>query len=212
MGKYENHKARGFKFDMAESHAKKTPYISAMFEVLGDDGKPKVDAAGAKITFEYQGYLTDKTIANVCKQLRTAGCTFPGNDVTNGAGFGSTVVEIQVEDTDFGKRIAWVNDFNASSVDDRNRMAPAAKKGFAAMFKAAVAGSALVGGAAPARAAAPVSTWVPPVVDAAQSGAPEAANETEDEPANDAGDDSYLNSDVETVAASGETKEPFTLF
>ena len=211
MAKYENFKAKGITFEMGESRTKGTPYISAVFQVIDDAGKPKIDAGGEKITFEYQGYLTEKTIENVCKQLRTSGCTFPGNDVTNGAGFGSKTVEIQVEDTDYGKRIAWVNDFKSSSVDERNRMAPAAKKGFAAMFASAVAGSKLAAGAAPTRTAAPVSTWVPPVA-AEQSGAPEAAND-DDEPANDLGDNSYLNEDIEKVAAapSGDEK-PFTLF
>lgn len=208
MAKYENFKAKGIKFDMAESRTKGTPYISAVFEVLDDAGKPKLDAGGDKITFEYQGYLTEKTIENVCKQLRTAGCTFPGNDVTNGAGFGSKTVEIQVEDTDYGKRIAWVNDLRSSSVDERNRMAPAQKKSFAAMFASAVAGSKLAGGAAPTRAAAPVSAWVPPVTPV--------ANETvteEEEAAADPGDNSYLNEEIETVAAApSESTEAFKLF
>lgn len=214
MAKYENYKARGIKFEMAESRTKGTPYISAVFVVIDEAGKPRLDGGGDKISFEYQGYLTEKTIANVCKQLRTAGCTFPANDVTNGAGFGSTVVEIQVEDTDYGKRIAWVNDFKTSSVDEWNRMAPAAKKSFAAMFASAVAGSKIVGGAASPRVAAPVSTWVPPVVNADRSGGPESLNEDEETPeqigaAND--DPSYL-SESESVAASGESAAPFTLF
>ena len=86
MAKYENFKAKGIKFDMAESRTKGTPYVSAVFEVFDDAGKPKLDAGGDKITFEYQGYLSEKTIEKVCKQLRTAGCTFPNNDVTNGRG------------------------------------------------------------------------------------------------------------------------------
>lgn len=211
MSKYENYKARGIKFEMAESRTKGTPYISAVFVVIDEAGKPKLDGGGDKISFEYQGYLTEKTIENVCKQLRAAGCTFPNNDVTNGAGFGSKNVEIQVEDTDYGKRIAWVNDFKTSSVDERNRMAPTAKKAFAAMFASAVAGSKIAAGAAPARAAAPVSTWVPPV-------AVVVSNESEDEEtpeqigaANDPGDNSYLNEN-ETIAASSGSTADFKLF
>jgi hypothetical protein len=131
MGKYDRFEAKAISGEFAESKTKKTPYVSVMFEVTeGGESKGR--------QFEWQGYLSDATTERTVQGLRFAGCVFPGDDITNLKGLGDKIVSIQVEDTDFGKRVAWVNEPSASSVSDETRLDPAGKKALASRLKGAL--------------------------------------------------------------------------
>lgn len=91
---------------------KGTDFIRLMFQV--SDG----EHSGATVTWD--GYFAEGSAQRVIDSLRHAGCTFPGNDVTNLEGLGSTDVSIDVEHESYEKdgqtktfaRVAWVNSMN----------------------------------------------------------------------------------------------------
>lgn len=135
MAKFENYKARGVSSDMGKSPKKGTHYISVLFGVVDDKGNPVLDAAGNQVTYEWQGWLTGDSTTRVIESMKLCGCTFPGDDITNHTGFDKNIVEIAVEDGDFGKRVAFVNAPRVSSVSDSNRLVGSEKKSVAAQFK-----------------------------------------------------------------------------
>ena len=135
MAKFENFKARAIKSDMGKSQKKGTHYVSVIFGIVDDKGNPVLNAAGEQITYEWQGWLTEGSAARTFDSLRLCGCTFPGEDATNHAGVDKNIVEVQVEDGEFGKRVAFVNAPRKSSVDDSNRLVGSERKSVAAQFK-----------------------------------------------------------------------------
>ena len=87
-------------------------------------------------------YFTEKARDRSIEALRTCGCTFPGNDVTNTEGIDTNEVEIVVEhETYEGKlrdKVKWINSLRKSPVKDSERMDPHAKKSFAERMKASL--------------------------------------------------------------------------
>lgn len=109
--KYDRYSAKAVKGEFGESKLKHTPFACITFEVIEGDSEGR--------QFDWQGYLTDAAAERTVQSLRLAGCTFPGDDFTNLAGLGSKVVEIQVEQGDFGPRVAWVNEPRTGVSDDQ---------------------------------------------------------------------------------------------
>lgn len=174
MGKYESFRAMAVGYDWAKSRNKGTDYVSVICGVVDDAGEPKVGADNKQITFEWQGYLTDATTERTVQSLRTFGCTFPGDDITNLTGIDKGIVEIQVEDTDYGKRVAWVNAPRTSSVTDETRLDGAGKKALAARLKGTLL--ALKGGTSAAKK--PASAANPFAVSGGGGEAPDPSNDT----------------------------------
>lgn len=199
----DKHKAKAISGEFGKTTKMGTEYVSVIFGCLTEDGKPLLGGDGEQLKYEYKGWLTDKAAQNTFTSLRRCGCTFPNDDAANLAGIGSKIVEIEIEVDDYGPKVKWVNEPRVGSVSDTNRLGAVEKKKFAMAFKGALVASKTAGGIVAAKPAA-VAAWIPPLA--------ASANETDDEPANDPGDNSYLNEEVETVAASGDAPEKFTLF
>lgn len=70
--------------------------------------EPGEEHAGTRV--KWIGWFTDKTQERTIESLRYAGCTFPGDDITNLAGLGSSVAQIVVAPDKYGPRVDWVND------------------------------------------------------------------------------------------------------
>ncbi len=180
MAKMDRYMGRAVKNDagnigeFAESKTKHTPYVEVIFEVIDGEHKGK--------RFPWQGYLTEKTTERTLQALKHAGCTFPGDDITNLTGLGSKDVEIQVEMTDFGPRVAWVNEPRVGSVTDETRLDKNSKAALAARLKGTLL--ALKGGVSTAGKAKPAALGddpfaVPP--GAANDGGQPGATGTDDQ-------------------------------
>lgn len=113
--------------EWGESKKKGTPFVEVIFEV--QDGPSK----GQR--FPWQGYITEATRERTLQSLRFCGCTFPGDDPTNLAGINTNMVEIQVEDGDYGPRAAFVNERGRATLNDENKMSASGKKALASMLK-----------------------------------------------------------------------------
>ncbi len=127
MAKYERYSAKALSGEFGVSKQKKTNFVEVIFEVVDGEGK------GRK--FPYQGYFTEATQERTIQSLRLCGCTFPGDDVTNLAGITTNVVEVQVEDSDFGKKVAWVNEAGRGAISDENTLDKSSKKALAGAMK-----------------------------------------------------------------------------
>lgn len=121
-------------------------FISVAFQIV-EDGEQKGQTVG------YRGFFTEKAMERTMESLRTAGCTFPGNDITNLEGLGSTEVQIAVDHEEYeskgekktAARVAFVNPIgSAGRVKPEQQMDP----GHKASFKQRMMGH-VVGGAAP---------------------------------------------------------------
>lgn len=130
-GKYERYMAKGVSANWAESKQKKTPYVEIIFEVV--EGEKK----GTK--FPWHGYVTDATKERTIQSLVYCGCTFPGDDPTSTVGFDTNVVDIQVGEDDYGKKVEWVNEPRVSSVTDETKLNSGAKKALAGSLKGTLA-------------------------------------------------------------------------
>lgn len=126
-GKYDRYIAKAISGEFGKSQKKGTDFVGVVFEVSHGDAK------GTK--FGWDGYFTDSTSERTVQSLRLAGCTFPGDDITNLSGLGSKEVEIQVEQTDFGPRVAWVNEPRVSAINDENKLDAGGKKALAGKLK-----------------------------------------------------------------------------
>src|SRR5262249_41980399 len=123
---------------------KQTPYVEVVFEVAATDAT----APGAR--FPWQGYFTDGTTERTIESLKLCGCTFPGGDIRNLTGVDRNVVSITVEETEYGPRVAWVNQLG--SVSELNRLSGGELDAFAAKMKGVVlALSSRKSGGAPAK-------------------------------------------------------------
>jgi hypothetical protein len=197
MAGMDRYTAKAISGEFGESKKKSTPYVEVMFEVI--DGERK----GTR--FPWQGYLTDATQERSVGSLKLCGCTFPGDDITNLTGLGTKDVEIQVEMTDFGPRVAWVNESGGASITDENKLGGAQKKALAARLKGTLL--SLKGGAAakPKTATGAADPFaVRPTNDAAQG---EASNDSS-EPLQATGTDD--GGGVDYVSGDGTvTKVPF---
>lgn len=114
--------------------------ISAEFGKSGNKGTDMVsvylDVEGqGKIT--YFGYFTEATSERTIESLRTLGCTFPDNRVTNLTGLGTNKVSIVVDHEDYeGKpraRVKWINPI--SGLKEENKMSDSAKSSLDARMK-----------------------------------------------------------------------------
>jgi len=89
--------------------AKGTDFIRIQFQIT--DG----EFAGQSLAWD--GYFTGEATKRTVDSLQYAGCTFPGNDITNLEGLGTTEVSIDVEHESYEKdgqaktyaKVAWVN-------------------------------------------------------------------------------------------------------
>jgi len=140
---YERYQAKAISYDWAESQKKQTPYVSVIMETVATPKDPPQQ-------FEWQGYFTDMTMERTIKSLKLLGCTFPGANIKDLTGYNQNVVNIQVEDGEYGKRVAWINP--PGSVSDANRLSGAALDAFSQRMKGTVMalGGASGGGAKPA--------------------------------------------------------------
>jgi len=144
--KYDRYRAKAISHQFAESVKKKTPFVSVIYEVT--------DGPGTSKQFEWQGYFSEATHERTVESLRRSGCTFPGDDVTNLSGLGSKEVEIQVEQTDYGPRVAWVNEPRVSSVNEDQKLDKNAKASLAARLKGTLISMRAGGAPAPKKTSA----------------------------------------------------------
>ncbi len=166
-----NARAIPSKSAFAESRKKQTPYISVVFEVIGaPEGEDPQ-------TFEWQGYFSEATQDRTIESMRYAGCTFPGDNLSDLTGLGSKTVQIQVEQSDFGPRVAWVNAPKESSVDDENRLSGKSLSDFAKSMKGLLSSTRT--GPTPRRGAPARSSAAAGPDPWEMSGAPPAAAPTE---------------------------------
>lgn len=198
----DKHKAKAISGEYAKTPKTGTAYVSVIFGCIEEDGKPKLGGDGEQLKYEYKGWMTDKAAQNTFVAIRRAGCTFPNSDPANLAGLGSKTVEIEIEVDDFGPKVKWVNEVRVGSVTDANKLGAGEKATFKMRFAGALNASktGIVG--AKSAPSASVAAWVPPVNDDSEP------DETPEQIGADS-DGSYLN---ETVAASGDAPEKFTLF
>lgn len=174
--KYDRYSAKAVSHDWGKSQKKSTDYVEVCFEVTDGEAKGR--------RFPWQGYFTKSTEERTLQSLQYAGCTFPGGDLTNLSGLGDKIVEIQVEQTDFGPRVAWVNEPRAGSVTEETRLSAGDKKSLAARMKGKLL--AMQRGGAPAAKSATAKApdpWEQPA-------APQApANDASEPPAKTGTDD-----------------------
>lgn len=128
-GKYRAY-AKGAKFD--KTKAKGTDYVAVEFEIM--EGPHKGE------TITWYGYFTEATQGRTVESLQHAGCTFPGDDVTDLEGLGTTEVQIVVNHEEYqGKTSARVQWVNSMSVGPQvHQMAPDQKSAFAARLRGLV--------------------------------------------------------------------------
>ncbi len=121
QGKY---RAQATHAEFGESPTKGTPFIRVAFQIL--DGAHQGDR------ISWDGWVTDRTRERVVDSLRSCGCTFPGDDITDLTGLGTQEVEIVVEIENYNGRdrakVAWVNSLvgavkNEQRMDDGKRAA-----------------------------------------------------------------------------------------
>jgi hypothetical protein len=102
------------------------------------------DDAGNEIT--WWGFFTDKTKERTIEALRHAGCTFPGNDITNLEGLGSRHVELDIGHEEYNgqtrAKINWVNSLGGMGIKKEEKLDAKGLKGFAARMRADLAGAA----------------------------------------------------------------------
>lgn len=147
MGK-QNYAAKAVGHDWGSSAIKKTRYIEVTFEVLASD------PTAPELRVPWQGYFTEGTQDRTIESLRLCGCTFPNDDITNLVGIGKNTVQIVVEETEYGPRVAWVNALG--SIREENRMGAPELASFAKSMRGALLmGKKAAGGGGAARTPAP---------------------------------------------------------
>lgn len=127
------YRAKATRGEYGVSPNKGTDFIAVAFQIV-EEGEQKGQSVG------YRGFFTELTTERTIELLRFAGCTFPGNDITNLEGLGTTEVSIVVEHEtykdDKGEektvaKIAWVNSLGgAGRVKPEQRMDPGQKASF----------------------------------------------------------------------------------
>lgn len=132
-GKYRA-RARGGEFAVAKTG---TDYVQVPFEVTAGDW------AGEQVL--WKGFFTEAARDRAIESLRTCGCTFPGNDITDLTGIDANEVEIVVEheegqDGRVWPRVQWVNRGGAG-VKAEQRMTAAAKTSFRDRMKGVLVAS-----------------------------------------------------------------------
>ena len=145
-GKYRA-RARGGEFAVAKTG---TDYVQVPFEVTEGDW------AGERVA--WKGFFTANDRDRAIESLRTCGCTFPGNDITDLTGIDANEVEIVVEheegqDGRVWPRVQWVNRGGAG-VKAEQRMTAAAKTSFRDRMKGVLVASKPSGGAPASSSAA----------------------------------------------------------
>lgn len=153
-GKYKA-RASGGEFAVASTG---TEFVFVGFEITSE-GDWKGHAIG------WKGFFTEATTERTIESLRYAGCTFPGNDITNLEGLGSREVQLVIdhEQNDKGEwwpRVQWVNRVGVQ-VKDEQRMSAGAKASFKQRMKAALiaGGASASAGGAPERGQNDPPAW-----------------------------------------------------
>ena len=87
---------KGISVDLGEvQNDKKTPYARVALKIVGGEFDGRIVSRDL--------FLSEKATEHSVKALRALGCTFPGNDVTNFDGFGTTEVSFTVDHESYDK-------------------------------------------------------------------------------------------------------------
>jgi hypothetical protein len=136
-----NYTGKGFGVpELGESTEKKTPFVRVAIQIQGGEFDGRI--------VNRDLYFSEKTTARTMEVLRNLGCTFPGNDITDFTGYGSTAVNFTVEHESYEKdgetktvaKIGFIN--SAGGINAAARMDEAQKAAFRAKMMGTVAASA----------------------------------------------------------------------
>lgn len=87
---------KGISIDLGEvPNDKKTPFARVALKITGGEFDGRVVSRDL--------FLSEKATEHSVKALRALGCTFPGNDITNYDGFGTTEVSFTVDHESYEK-------------------------------------------------------------------------------------------------------------
>jgi hypothetical protein len=135
QGKY---RARAVGGDFGKTPNTGTDFVKVTFVIA--DGPHKSEHVA------WNGWFGPNSTERTIESLKSCGCTFPGNDITNLAGIDSKDVEIVVEHEAFegrdGKaatavKVSWVNAL-AGGINPEAKMDAGAKASFAQKMKGAL--------------------------------------------------------------------------
>lgn len=131
------YRARAMRGEFGESKKKGTAYVRVPFQIVDGEHKGEV--------VQWGGYFTDKTTERTIESLRSCGCTFPGDDVTNLEGLGTQDVEVVVEHETYTRddgeermvaKVQWVN--GLGGIPEEQKMSDTRKRSFASQMKGAI--------------------------------------------------------------------------
>lgn len=124
-----NYVGRGFgQPELGESKEKHTPYVRVALKIQGGEFDGRI------VNRDF--YFTEKTTQRTMEALKTCGCTFPNDDITDFTGFGSTDVNFTVEHESYDKdgetktvaKIGFIN--QSGGINSESRMTEAQRSAF----------------------------------------------------------------------------------
>jgi hypothetical protein len=127
--------------ELGVSTTKKTEYVRVAIQIEGGEFNGRIVSRDL--------YFTEKTTARTLEGLKTLGCTFPGNDITDFTGFGSATVNFTVEHESYEKdgevktvaKIGFIN--RSAGINPEARMDEAKKAAFKAKMLGTLASTAV---------------------------------------------------------------------
>lgn len=133
-----NYVGRGYgQPELGESPEKHTPFVRVALQIKGGEYDGRI--------VNRDLYFTEKATARTMESLKTCGCTFPGDDITDFTGFGSTDVNFTVEHESYEKdgetktvaKIGFIN--QAAGINTEAKMSEAQKAAFKSKMVGTVA-------------------------------------------------------------------------